>query len=175
MRVSATAIFTLATLVAANVTQQATAAPAKTVTPTAKAGNLVVPIIEDTFTRIETIASPETIVAQQFSQNPVAAQTGASKNSPVILNSADKGNSPVTFPFISPSSPTSDLVVTATHIQIVGANQELQEIIRKVIKTQVGGETSQSQLQKDVVAILDTGLFRHRSAILNINQSLDFP
>ena len=41
MRVSATAIFTLATLTAANVTQQATAAPAKTVTPTAKAGNLV--------------------------------------------------------------------------------------------------------------------------------------
>ncbi|MEH2298401.1 MAG: hypothetical protein V7K88_04915 [Nostoc sp.] len=41
MRVSATAIFTLATLAAGNVTQQATVAPAKTVTPTAKAGNLV--------------------------------------------------------------------------------------------------------------------------------------
>ena len=41
MRVSATAIFTLATLATGNVTQQATAAPAKTVTSTAKAGNLV--------------------------------------------------------------------------------------------------------------------------------------
>ncbi|ODG99304.1 hypothetical protein A4S05_04945 [Nostoc sp. KVJ20] len=176
MRVSATAIFTLATLAAANVTQQATAAPAKTVTPTEKAGNLVVPIIEDTPARVETIASPETIVAQQFSQKPVPVKTGA-----VVLNSAktDKGNSSVTLPLISssPSSPSSpplpsspkttttesNLVVTATEVQVVGANQELQDIIRKVIKTQAGGETSQSQLQKDVTAILDTGLFSNVS------------
>ncbi|MEH2049657.1 outer membrane protein assembly factor [Nostoc sp.] len=160
MRVSATAIFTLATLAAANVTQQATAAPTKTVTPTAKAGNLVVPIIEDTPARVETIASPETIVAQQFSQNPVIVQTGANKNSSVVL----KGNSSVTLPIISSSPATeSNLVVTATDVQVVGANQELQQIIRKVIKTQAGGETSQSQLQKDVAAILDTGLFSNVS------------
>ncbi|MEH2023949.1 outer membrane protein assembly factor [Nostoc sp.] len=171
MRVSATAIFTLATLAAGNVTQQATAAPAKTVTPTAKAGNLVVSRIEDTPARVETIASPETIVAQQFSQNLVIVQTGANKNSPVVLKSADKGNSPVTLlptPSFSPSSPKTpatenDLVVTATDVQVVGANQELQEIIRKVIKTEAGGETSQSQLQKDVAAILDTGLFSNVS------------
>ncbi|MHC0064167.1 BamA/TamA family outer membrane protein [Nostoc sp. UIC 10890] len=171
MRVSATAIFTLATLAAANVTQQATAAPAKTVTPNEKAGNLVVPIIEDTPARVETIASPETIVAQQFSQNPVTVQTGTNKNSTVVLNSANKGNSPVTLsptPSLSPPSPKnptteSNLVVTATDVQVVGANQELQDIIRKVIKTQAGGETSQSQLQKDVTAILDTGLFSNVS------------
>ncbi|MEH1826601.1 MAG: outer membrane protein assembly factor [Nostoc sp.] len=163
MRVSATAIFTLATLAAANVTQQATAAPTKTVTPTAKAGNLVVPTIEDTPARVETIASPETIVAQQFSQNPVIVQTGANKNSPVVL-SADKGNSSVKLPLISSSPATeSNLVVTATDVQVVGANQELQDIIRKVIKTQAGGETSQNQLQKDVAAILDTGLFSNVS------------
>ncbi|MEH2253518.1 BamA/TamA family outer membrane protein [Nostoc sp.] len=197
MRVSATAIFTLATLAAGNVTVQATAAPAKTVTPTAKAGNLVVAIIEDTPAQVETIASPETIVAQQFSQNPVAVQTGANKNSPVVLNSVqeenskvilpvspiakptlkppaenketnivDKGNSWITLPTsglssLSPKTPAteSDLVVTATDVQVVGANQELQQIIRKVIKTQAGGETSQSQLQTDVGTILDTGLF----------------
>ncbi|AUB37310.1 SAM50, outer membrane protein insertion porin family [Nostoc flagelliforme CCNUN1] len=174
MRVSASAIFTLATLTAANVTQQATAAPIKTVTPTAKAGNLVVPIIEDTPARIETIASPETIVAQQFSQNPVAVQTGANKNSTVVLKSAQQLNSQVILPISpapssplspSPKTPTtgSNLVVTATDVQVVGANQELQQIIRKVIKTQAGGETSQSQLQKDVAAILDTGLFSNVS------------
>ncbi|MEH2148775.1 outer membrane protein assembly factor [Nostoc sp.] len=170
MRVSATAIFTLATLAAANITQQATAASAKTVTSTEKAGNLVVPIIEDTPARIETIASPETIVAQQFSQNPVAVQIGANKNSPVVLKSAQELNSKVILPTpplpsSSPKTPTteSDLVVTATEVQVVGANQELQDIIRKVIKTQAGGETSQSQLQKDVAAILDTGLFSNVS------------
>ncbi|MEH2255401.1 outer membrane protein assembly factor [Nostoc sp.] len=167
MRVSATAIFTLATLATGNFTQQATAAPTKTVTPTAKAGNLVVPIIEDTPARVETIASPETIVAQQFSQNPVTVQTGANKNSPVVLKSTDKGNSSVTLPPTPSFSPSSsktpaiegDLVVRATDVQVVGANQELQQIIRQVIKTQVGGETSQSQLQRDVTAILNTGLF----------------
>ena len=171
MRVSATAIFTLATLAAGNISQQATAAPAKTITPTAKAGNLVVPIIEDTPARVETIASPETIVAQQFSQNPVTVQTGANKNSPVVLKSVDKSNSSVILPptpSFSPSSPKtpateSDLVVTATDVQVVGANQELQQIIRQVIKTQVGGETSQSQLQTDVTAILNTGLFSNVS------------
>ncbi|MEH2109849.1 outer membrane protein assembly factor [Nostoc sp.] len=173
MRVSATAIFTLATLAAANITQQATAASAKTVTSTEKAGNLVVPIIEDTPARIETIASPETIVAQQFSQNPVAVQIRANKNSPVVLKSAQELNSKVILPASptpplpssSPKTPTTenDLVVTATEVQVVGANQELQDIIRKVIKTQAGGETSQSQLQKDVAAILDTGLFSNVS------------
>ena len=174
MRVSATAIFTLATLAAGNVIQQATAAPAKIVTPTAKVGNLVVPIIEDTPARVETIASPETIVAQQFSQNPIAVQTGAKKNSTVVLKSTQEVNSKIILP-ISPASPAplspspktpntgSDLVVTATNVQVVGANQELQDIIRKVIKTQTGGETSQSQLQKDVAAILNTGLFSNVS------------
>ncbi|MDZ8186124.1 MAG: outer membrane protein assembly factor [Nostoc sp. ChiSLP02] len=175
MKISTTAILTLATLAAGNVTQQATAASTKNVTPTAKPDGLVVPVIEETPTRVETIASPETIVAQQFSQNPLPTPTTANKNSPVILKPAatiiqsqkDKVNpsvTPLPFPSSSPK-PTNnnDLVVTATNVQIVGANQELQEIIRKVIKTQIGGETSQSQLQKDVAAILDTGLFSNAS------------
>ncbi|MFN6499753.1 MAG: BamA/TamA family outer membrane protein [Nostoc sp. DedQUE01] len=177
MKISTTAILTLATLAAGNITQQATAVPTKTVTPTVKADNLVVPVIEETPARVETISSPETIVAQQFSQNPLPLPTTANKNSPVILkpaatviqNQKDKVNPSVT-PLLTPSSPsgqtpatTNDLVVTATNVQIVGANQELQEILRKVIKTQTGGETSQSQLQKDVAAILDTGLFSNAS------------
>ena len=166
MKISATAILTLATLAAANVTQQATAAPTKPVTPTTKTDNLVVPVIEDTPTRIETIASPETIVAQQFSQNTAPVPTTVNHNSTVVLKPVDKAtlkqkdknNSSVIIPLISSPPQTSatdnHLVVTATDVQVVGANQELQQIIRKVIKTQAGGETSQSQLQKDVAAIL---------------------
>lgn len=173
MKISATAILTLATLAAANVTQQATAAPIKAVTPTTKTDDLVVPVIEDTPTRIETIASPETIVAQQFSQNPALVPTTVNNNSTVVLKPVDKATlkQSVTIPLISsasssrPQNPATDnrLVVTATDVQVVGANQELQQIIRKVIKTQAGGETSQSQLQKDVTAILDTGLFSNVS------------
>jgi len=66
---------------------------------------------------------------------------------------------PVLHISTSPPATDNNLVVTATDVQILGASQELQQIIRKVIKTQKGGDTSQSQLQKDVAAILHTGLF----------------
>ncbi|AFY30517.1 outer membrane protein assembly factor [Calothrix sp. PCC 7507] len=165
MRVSSAAIFTLATLTASNVTQQAMAAPATNQTPAEKAGNLVVPVLEDLSTQVAPISAPETVVAQQFSQNPVVAPKVVNK-SLAIIASKPKANSPVV---LLPSSPlpvaspapviNNDLVVTATDVQVVGATQELQQIIRQVIKTQTGGETSQSQLQRDVTAILDTGLF----------------
>ncbi|MBD2606024.1 BamA/TamA family outer membrane protein, partial [Scytonema hofmannii FACHB-248] len=70
---------------------------------------------------------------------------------------------PSSTPPLPPSStPTpneKDLVVTATDVQVVGATPELQQIINSIIKTQTGGETSQSQIQQEVAAILDTGLF----------------
>ncbi|TBR60992.1 hypothetical protein B4U84_09245 [Westiellopsis prolifica IICB1] len=128
MRISSAAIFTLATLATNNVTQQATAAPTndspqnQTTTNT----NLVVQATEVTSTQTDAIASPETVVVSEFSQN-------------------------------------NNLAVTATDIQIVGATPELQQIISKIIKTQVGSETSQTQLQQDVAAILDTGLFANVS------------
>ncbi|MCY7276947.1 MAG: outer membrane protein assembly factor, partial [Phormidesmis sp. CAN_BIN44] len=63
-------------------------------------------------------------------------------------------------PIANPAPLPSDLVVTATDVQIVGAaDPELQQIIRRAIRTQLGGGTSKSQLQDDVAAILETGLF----------------
>lgn len=57
------------------------------------------------------------------------------------------------------SARSNDLVVIATDVQVVGASDELQQSVRKVIQTRVGGETSPNQLQRDVTAILDTSLF----------------
>ena len=54
---------------------------------------------------------------------------------------------------------SSDLVVIATDVEILGAEEELQDLIRRTIQTQVGGETSENQLQQDVQRILQTGLF----------------
>jgi outer membrane protein insertion porin family len=63
-------------------------------------------------------------------------------------------------PIANPSPIPSDLVVTATDVQIVGAaDPALQQIVRSAIRTQQGGGTSKSQLQDDVAAILETGLF----------------
>ncbi|BBD60275.1 surface antigen D15 domain-containing protein [Nostoc sp. HK-01] len=145
MQISKTAILTLATLAASNVTQQALAAPTTPANETKK--DVVVPVIEETPTRIQAIASPETVIVPQFSSNT----KGTNKNSPVVLTPVNQNKTTL---------PTdNNLVVTATDVQIVGATPELQEIVRQVIKTQPGGDTSQNQLQQDVAAILETGLF----------------
>ncbi len=70
-----------------------------------------------------------------------------------------------------PRSLSSDLVVTATDVQIVGADPELQQIVRSSIRTQPGGGTSRSQLQADVAAILETGLFSTASVNSRENPS----
>jgi outer membrane protein insertion porin family len=153
MQISKTAILTLATIAASNVTQQAVAAPNNPTNETKKVKDVVVPVIEETPARVEAISSPETVITPQFSQN----SPSINKNSPVVLTPVNKGNTTAKLPPL----PTTDnnLVVTATDVQIVGATPELQEIVHRVIKTQTGGETSQNQLQKDVSAILETGLF----------------
>ncbi len=69
------------------------------------------------------------------------------------------------------SNPDHDLALTATDVQIVGVNLELQQIISKMIKTQKGGATNQSQLQQDVKAILDTKLFTSARVNSSINPS----
>jgi outer membrane protein insertion porin family len=154
MRVSSAAIFSLAALTTSNITQHAIAAPTDTSTPTHKSDTLVVPVIEESPLRLEGIAKPETIVVEEFSQNSTNVQNDAPQNSPVEIK-----------------VPENNLVVTATEIQIVGVTEELQQVIRSVIKTQVGGETSESQLQQDVAAILETGLFK--SANVNSRSAPD--
>lgn len=139
MRVSSAAIFTLVSVAAGNVPKPALAAPSFPTTQVDKTGNVVIPVTQATPAQVKAVASPETVIIQQFSQNSAPVPSGSNKN--------------------------NDLVVTATNVQVVGATPELQQIIRSVIKTQAGGETSQSQLQKDVAAILDTNLFA--SAIVN--------
>ncbi|WP_009633183.1 BamA/TamA family outer membrane protein [Synechocystis sp. PCC 7509] len=56
-------------------------------------------------------------------------------------------------------APESDLFILATDVQIIGAKAELTEIVRNVISTRQGSDTSNRQLQADIKAILATGLF----------------
>jgi outer membrane protein insertion porin family len=140
MQVSSAAILTLATLAASNITQKANAVPTQTTNQgetSATSDVIVVPFVETQPAQVETVASPETTYAVEFSSQPVVVPKNVNNN----------------------SATDNNLVVTATNVQIVGANPELEQIIRKVIKTQIGGNTSQNQIQADVTAILDTGLF----------------
>ena len=88
---------------------------------------------------------------------PAGSRTAAKPVTPAINQNRPPSISPI--PSTSPSATDPNLVVPATEVQIVGVTQELQQIIRQVIKTQAGGDTSQAQLQKDVAAILNTKLF----------------
>lgn len=58
-----------------------------------------------------------------------------------------------------------DLIFIAQDVQILGASEELESIIRHTIRTRTGGKTSQTQLREDVAAILDTGLFAEANFI----------
>ncbi|MGD1913148.1 MAG: BamA/TamA family outer membrane protein [Rivularia sp. (in: cyanobacteria)] len=177
MRVSSAAIFTLATLAASNLDQQASAATDFTPPDNEQKGeNVVVPVVENTSAPTQVISQPETLVIQEFSQKSGNSQqlTVNSEQLPVKskqLTAKKQQQQTQLVVKTSPVSPTpppssgipakteNELVVTATDVRIVGVTPELQEMIKSVIKTQQGGETSQTQLKQDVTAILETGLF----------------
>lgn len=153
MRVSSAAIFTLATLAVSNATQQANAAPTQNTNQehkTATTDVVIVPDVETQTAQVETLTAPETTYAIEFSSQPISQPVVVRTNINNYINNNNNNNNLIT---------DANLVVTATNVQIIGANAELEQIIRKVIKTQTGGGTSQTQLQQDVAAILDTGLF----------------
>ncbi|MFM5982144.1 MAG: BamA/TamA family outer membrane protein [Sphaerospermopsis kisseleviana] len=153
MRVSSAAIFTLATLAVSNATQQAKAAPTQNINQEHKNATtdvVIVPDVETQTAQVETLTAPETTYAIEFSSQPISQPVVVRTNINNYINNNNNSNNLIT---------DANLVVTATNVQIIGANAELEQIIRKVIKTQTGGGTSQTQLQQDVAAILDTGLF----------------
>ncbi|BAZ80866.1 BamA/TamA family outer membrane protein [Sphaerospermopsis kisseleviana CS-549] len=154
MRVSSAAIFTLATLAVSNATQQAKAAPTQNTNQehkTATTDVVIVPDVETQTAQVETLTAPETTYAIEFSSQPISQPVVVRTNINNYINNNNNNNNNLIT--------DANLVVTATNVQIIGANAELEQIIRKVIKTQTGGGTSQTQLQQDVAAILDTGLF----------------
>lgn len=187
MRISSAAILTLAALAASNVDNQATAATDSTpVSDKEKGKSVVIPVVEDTPAPIQAIAQPETLAVGQFSsvtsdQSPVINEQLSVNNNQVKVKKQEKEkekeqqtqivikNSSSPNPPISPSPPlppsqipvktNSDFVVPASSVRIVGVTPELQEVIKGVIKTQQGGDTSQTQLKQDVAAISETGLF----------------
>ena len=62
-----------------------------------------------------------------------------------------------------------ELVVTATEVQVVGVEAELQQVVRNTIKTRSGGGTNGIQLKQDVADILATGLFANASVSSRTN------
>ncbi|HEY9860092.1 MAG TPA: POTRA domain-containing protein, partial [Candidatus Obscuribacterales bacterium] len=181
--------------------QASAAQAPKAVAPQPTASNFVVPAETTAPTTVEAIAPPETLVAQQFSDSSTPPSDSAQyyqqyQPAVVVPTAPVDPNRPATFPVPAatttprpnaiapkpqvaatpsrttpPPTTNNDLVVTATDVQIVGANEELQQVIRNVIRTRPGGNTSQSQLQADVTRILSTGLFANANVSSRSNPS----
>ncbi|MBE9115030.1 BamA/TamA family outer membrane protein [Lusitaniella coriacea LEGE 07157] len=132
MRLSSAAILTLAALAAGELTHPAIASEMRLYESEKQEINTPKTATSNHILAQATpvTAAPETAATPEFSQPTLVAQ-----------------------------EVPSNLVVPATNIRITGASEELQEIIRSTIRTRVGGDTSQKQIQQDVNAILSTGLF----------------
>jgi outer membrane protein insertion porin family len=102
-------------------------------------------------TSTRTVAVPTTSESAQSTKTSVNStnrSTGSTVNAPTQFTPAP-----------ARSTNPNEVAVIATDVQIRGVPEELQQIVSKTISTRVGGSTSQSQLQNDVAAILDTGFF----------------
>lgn len=104
-------------------------------------------------------AQPDWIVPDRTAIQPTAQTPRATPTQP---------RQPV--PSRTPSSaPSPNLVLTATDVQILGADAELQQFVRSTIRTQPGGNVTQAQLNQDVASILETGLFSNASVSSRTN------
>lgn len=160
MRAYYVAILTLAALTNADLTHQAIANTNPEPIARPDAPDYVVPVTTATPQPTVVISPPEAQQNPQFAGN-----TGASKTN----TAAARQNVKPTVP--SSGAKRTDLVVMASDVQVVGANQELEQVVLKTIKTKAGGGTSQSQLQDDVDAILTTGLFADARVSSNSNNT----
>ncbi|MBD2128118.1 BamA/TamA family outer membrane protein [Microcoleus sp. ZQ-A2] len=170
---------TLALLAAGELTNQAIANPNpanSTAKPTAS--NYVVPVEASPASQsAAAIASPEATVTPVFSPSNSAA-TGT-----VVVPSASASPQPTRTSVsatpqasakptnsVAQSTNRNDLAVTATDVEVKGATEELQQLVLNTIGTRSGGSTNQSQLDKDVATILNTGYFANARVSKTVNR-----
>jgi outer membrane protein insertion porin family len=110
-----------------------------------------------TATQTAAIANPDWMLPPGL---PESSQVGQVTPPPAITPTQTPTRS---LPQAAPNRPattTPDLAVTATEVQVTGTNDPaLQQLVRNTVQTKPGGATSQVQLQNDVSALLNTGLF----------------
>ncbi len=149
MRFSTLTVCAIGLISASDLAQKATATPTRNIIVPTKTANLAIEA-----PRANSEVSRKFAVAQaQFDQTYQAVPTES-----IAQNRAAQ-----TPP------PTPNLVLTATDVQIVGTSAELQQLIRARIRTQPGGNVSTPQLQSDIAAILETGLFSTASFTTRTN------
>ncbi len=176
----AVALSTLALLVAGEFANQAIASPnVATSTPKPAASNYVVPVEASPAPQsAAAVASPEVAQTPGFSASTQTSTSSANTRAVVVpttsgspqptgtsVRSTSQESRSATPSSTQPartsgkSTVSNDLAVTATDVRVTGVSEELQQLVLKTIRTRPGGSTSQSQLDSDVAAILNTGFF----------------
>ena len=162
MRIPIVAACTLAALSIGDLTHQVLADP----TPVSgsqspAASNYVVPT-----TSGNTNNASSKIQQPAYSNYVVPTQTTTTPAIQPEVSVKPQFSQPTTTPNrVQPkATPQNDLAVTATDVQIIGATEELQQLVRNAIATRPGGATSPVIRDKDIATILATGLFRDAKA-----------
>lgn len=196
MRYKAVAIYTLAALAAGEFDRLAFASPdAANSGVRSPESNFVVPVqTPATQQAAATVTAPEVAAQPEFAQtsatfnteytaNAPAQSTPAANTVPVITPSAQLAKAasgevlptPVTVAQTARSQSSStlpnDLVVTAMNVRVTGVSDELQQIARETIRTRPGRPTNQQQLNGDVQALLNSGLFADARVSSTTNSS----
>ncbi|MGC1394888.1 MAG: POTRA domain-containing protein, partial [Coleofasciculaceae cyanobacterium] len=187
----AVALSTLAILASGDFTQKAIASPdVANSTPKPAASNYIVPVeASPAKTSTAAIAPPEAASRAEFSASSPTSNRMANPNNVVVtttpqvaqttLGSTTQAAKTTAQAPINNTSPpvnkaisnSNDLAVTAIDVRVTGASEELQQIALKTIRTRAGGSTSPSQLDNDVAALINTGLFS--DARVSTSQSSD--
>jgi len=131
-------------------------------------------------------AAPDFAVATAPAPNATsAAESNSSANAqrPGEILAATPAIAVEAIPEFSPAQPNSgsrvpapvdpalsDYAVTATSVQVAGADAELRQIALATVSTQAGGATSERQLAADVQALIATGLFARADAASTANE-----
>jgi outer membrane protein insertion porin family len=101
------------------------------------------------------IADPAWVLPSSLPDNPPVGQVTVPPATPTRQMPARPA-----APTPRPATSAPDLAVTATSVQVAGTNDAaLQQVVLRTVQTKPGGATSQVQLQNDVAALLNSGLF----------------
>jgi outer membrane protein insertion porin family len=156
---------TLALLAAGELPKQAFASPdVAASTPKPAVSSYVVPVEASSApTSATVVASPEAAATPTFSSssNTSAQSVQTRPNSTTSQTAKTVANQSIA---------SNDFTVTATDVQVTGVSSELQQLVLNTIRTRAGSATNQSQLDRDVQAILNTGYFSNARVSKSTNR-----
>jgi outer membrane protein insertion porin family len=129
---------------------------------------------------LQPVAPVANLPAPTIAAKPIAAKPVAAPVKPVVVKPAPVAAAPKPViapkPVVTPKPPAlpttiaPDLAVDILDVKITGVDPEIVAILRNQIKTQPGQQSSINQIQKDITALLETGLISNANFTTQITR-----